>query len=310
MNDSLVFDSFLKRSLLLGLAWVSSQLQEFSINRGRQVVSSEQDITRIKPISELALTVWLLKRCGVQLPILDEIAKWMWQECDHGQYLTHLLLARNDFLPCCAFYASLYKLGYRSKRLHAVLKMLSQSDMAKVLPLQPWSHLALYYNLWQLGLSKRPTTWRASLYVEACPEPWVVSAEVAYAITHEVFYLSDFGFRPLRSQRIISYLRIWIPYWTNVFISDCNNDVAGELAMIWSCVGSGFCSSFEHPLVAVLENQCEDGSVTGPDGAGTFLYTDKDSPQRRKFLACYHTTLVIMMAAAMALRINSISKQQ
>jgi Domain of unknown function (DUF6895) len=293
---------YLQRALLLGMAWVSSRLAQFSIERTRSESFSKNDVARIKPISELALTLWVLKRCGIGIPVLERIASWVWQECDHGRVLIRLLLARNDFLPCCTLYASLCRLGFRSDVLHTVIMMIARSDMAKVLPLQPWAHFALRYNLWQLGLSRRPGLAGSGLYVEARPEPWVVSGEIAYAITHEIFYLTDFGFRLFRNECIRSYLRTWIPYWARIFSNERDYDLTGELAMAWTCVGETPSLSNEHPISSVLSRQRRDGSVPGPKNAGSFLRMDGDSSRRREFLRSYHTTLVALMASAMALR--------
>jgi hypothetical protein len=291
-----------QRGLLLGLGWVNEHLQEFSVGGPDSDPFSTRSLARMKPISELALTIWILKRCGAKISALDEIAAWIWRECDDGRLLIRLLLARNDFLPCCALYAPLFQLGYRSRDLHAVARMLSQSDMARSLPLQPWARLALDYNLWQLGFLRRPTAALRDLYVLGRPEPWVISGEVAYAITHEVFYLSDFGFLGLRTKHIDEYLTTWVPYWTRAFVHECDNDVAGELAMIWSCIGGDAETSQNHPLKTVLDHQTREGAVPGPDGAGSFLFAEKDSTRRRGFLTNYHTTLVTLMAAALALR--------
>lgn len=293
-----------KRGLLLGLGWVNDQLQEFRIGDGSPPIGSPNAVvSRLKPISELALTVWILKRCGITLPALDRLSGWIWEEIRRGHYLVELLLARNDFLPACALYAPLYRMGYRSGPLDVVIRMLVASDMAAALPMQPWSRLGMAYNLWHLGVDPRPHSRGRGLVVSARPEPWVVSGDIAYAITHEVLYLSDFGFSPLRDARIVDYLRTWVPYWTGIFINEGDADLAGEFAMVLSCINSRSVLMPDHPLLYVLHQQSADGWVRGPEGSGTFLYSEADPPSRRAFLDHYHTTLVMLMAAAMALRL-------
>ena len=292
----------LQRSLLLSLGWVTQNLQEFSVGHKRPRAFTKNEAARIKPISELALTVCVLKRCGVGVPVLSRLIQWMWRECDGGQLPARLLLARNDFLPCCSFYASMYELGMSSEALHSILMFLAKTDMATVLPLQPWAHLALSYSLWKLGLAPRSSLARSDLYVAARPEPWVVSGEVAYAITHEVFYLSDFGFQDIRDKKILSYLRTWVPYWSTIFAQENDCDLVGELAMVAGCIGNVDPAPYESFLAHLLAHQLADGSIPGPKGAGAFLQNDGDSPSRRRFLGSYHTTLVSMMAMAMALR--------
>ncbi|WON74462.1 DUF6895 family protein [Nitrosospira sp. Is2] len=290
----------LKRSLLLGLGWVCEHLQQFAINKQSAGPFSKEDVARLKPASELALTVWLLERCGISLPALKNVSDWVWQQCDNGDKIMHLLLARNDFLPCCTLYASMFQLGYYSANLHAAIRMLSRSNMAAVLPLQPWAYLALQYNLWKLELLPWSKINTRNIYIKARPEPWVISGEIAYTITHEVFYLSDFGFRPMKNLQMLEYLRTWTPYWTNIFIQDSDDDITGEFAIVSSCIDKEM--SYISSLDTVLSHQHSDGSVKGPAGAGGFLYSENDSPTRREFLGTYHTTLVMLMAAALTLR--------
>jgi hypothetical protein len=294
----------LKRALLLGLSWVGEHVPEFAVDRVPSNPSpfAKENVSRLKPASELGLTLLVLARCGVALPFLDDLAQWLWRECDRGRLLLHLLLARNDFLPGCALYAPLRRLGFRADALDRVLSMLAGADMTPVLPLQPWSRLALQYNLWQLGLRGDPRGDTRDLYVCSRPEPWVVSSEIAYAVTHEVFYLSDFGNEPLSDARLRRYLRTWVPYWAKIFIAQRDYDVTAELAMVWSCVTRSTAAASSSPLLAILDHQQDDGSLAGPEGAGGFLRSPGDTDERKRFLANYHTTLVLVMAAAMTLR--------
>jgi Domain of unknown function (DUF6895) len=299
--NQLEFVSSLQRSLLLSLGWVTQNLRGFSVGHQASTSFTKSDAARIKPISELALTICILQRCGVDVPIMKRLVHWMWAESEGGLLLARLLLARNDFLPCCSFYASMYELGISSEVLHSILGGLTKSDFAHVLPLQPWAHLALSYNLWKLGIVASPVDNR-NLYVVSRPEPWVVSGEVGYAITHEVFYLSDFGFKVIKDKLLLQYLRTWIPYWSKIFAKEDDCDLVGELAMVGSCIGLVNTSEHQQSMSWLLKHQSPDGSIPGPKGAGLFLENWRDSPGRRRFLGRYHTTLVTMMAVAMSLR--------
>lgn len=296
------------QGLLLALGWISQNLDQFAVTQPQESerALSKGSVARLKPVSELALTLAMLKRCGLRVPFLDSAADWVWRECRQGRELTRLLLARNDFLPACALYVPLHQLGYRCAALDAVLRMLARSDMARALPLAPWSMLAMRYNLWQLGLAPWPCGRALDLYIEARPEPWVVSGKVAYAITHEVFYLTDFGLRPLENPEVDDYLRVWTPYWAERFLADGDDDLSAEFAMVSACLHHD--DAADAPAVStrllssVLAHQMPDGSVAGPEGAGSFLHASDDTPARRRFLSRYHTTLVVLMAAALTLR--------
>jgi hypothetical protein len=296
-----VSEESVKLSMLLGLGWTADHVREFAIGEPSNTSFSKQNVARLKPISELALTVSLLRRCGLELPVLDTIAKWIWRECDNGLELTRLLLARSDFLPCCALYSSMHQMGFSSPNLDAVVGLLAKSDMAGVLPLQPWSRLALQYNLWKLRITPWEDIRIDDLYVLRRPEPWIMSGELAYAITHEIMYLTDFGFRELGHPDVELYVSTWIPYWTRIFAEIGDDDVTGELAMISGCLARPRDEFFSLPLATVIAHQQRDGSVIGPPGAGAFLFAQSDSDERRMFLGRYHTTLVMVMAAAMAL---------
>lgn len=297
----------LKRSpaegLLAALIWVAENLDEFAlVDRFDLAAKNLKDqIPQLKPISELALTVWLLQRSGIQHELLSKLSSWIWGQVDSGKLLTKLLLARNDFLPCCSLFGPLYRLGFRSQQLELTLALLAQSDVSRVLPLPPWGALAVRYNLTQLGLNLRPFPSESSLYVGSLPEPWVVSSEIGYAITHEVFYLTDFGSQRIENESVTEYLKIWLPYWGQIFMTEGDYDLTGEIAMAILCMPTNENSASRELLLAVLTNQAESGYVPGPAGAGTMLQQFGDSEHRRTFLAHYHTTLVALMAYALAL---------
>jgi hypothetical protein len=293
----------LMEGMLAGLLWTAEYLDEFSLNNRFDLSAADlkDQIPQLKPISELALTIWLLRRSGVRHEFLDEVPRWIWEQIDSGKMLTKLLLARNDFLPCCSLFGPLYQLGYRSQPLEKTLNLLSRSDMAKVFPLAPWAALAIDYNLSILGC-KALSPDIGSLYVGALPEPWVVSSEIAYAITHEVFYLTDFGSRRIDDDYVVEYLEYWLPYWGSIFLREKNYDLAGELAMSSCCISHANALVSEQLLNSVLAVQDVTGYVPGPIGAGTILHQQGDTTRRRKFLANYHTTLVALMACALVLR--------
>jgi hypothetical protein len=289
--------------LLRGLDWIAENLQEFAIS-SRFALSApnlKDKFALLKPLSELALTIWLVRRCEIHHEISDYLARWIWEQTQEGKILTHLLLARNDFLPCCSLYAPLFQLGYRAQHLDKVIEYLSATDMAKALPLSPWSALALSYNLRLLNITSEQPRHFDNLYIESLPEPWIISGEIGYSITHEVFYLTDFGFSSISDKTVNEYLNVWLPYWAQVFHEQADYDLTGEFAMAWRCIQP---KSLDTPncLNAILLAQSNSGFVQGPEGAGSSLYQRDDSAGRREFLGRYHTTLVATMAFALELR--------
>jgi len=285
------------RGLLLSLAWIREHLREFSIGPVSDASFSKDDVAKLKPLSELALTLSVLRKCGVDVAFLDEAAAWAWEDCAGGDAIVRLLLVRPDFLPCCALYVALTELGFKSTHVEQTITTIGRTDMARSLPLQPWSRLALDYNLAKLGVIEPSRIRTHDLYALSKPEPWVVSAEIAYAVTHEVMYLTDFGSRNLPDPAATEWLDTWMPYWGRSFQRDGDWDVLGELAMVSACI-----SRPSEALAVVLAHQQPDGSVVGPDGAGSYLFGPTDTLDRRRFLGAYHTTLVFAMACGLTLR--------
>lgn len=301
-----------QKGLLLSLAWTISQLKQFAVEPTKDLIQFGKDhIARLKPISELALTLEVLHRCGIDLPATCQASDYIWEELENGRTLIRLLLARNDFLPVCAVYASMERLGYHDEAVRRVLATVAGMDLAEALPLQPWAALALRHNLATLGLPTPPRP--MSLYLTSRPEPWAISAELGYAVTHETFYLTDFGhgLNDGADELLVAYLRLWIPYWTSIFLTAKDNDLVGELAMCDACVSDSWPTSANlSPLLNLLDAQEQDGSIAGPDGAGGYLRNPKDNPERVEFLGHYHTTLVACMACALTLVLPDASSKK
>jgi hypothetical protein len=285
----------------LALGWIAEHLEEFAISERLDLSSPDlkDNLAQLKPISELALTMWLLRRCSLDNELTRSISEWIWRQTEQGKVLTRLLLARHDFLPCCALYASLYQVGYRATHLDSLLRVLAGSQMARALPLPPWGALALDYNLFHLELADPPDAQSYALYTSSLPEPWVISGEIGYAITHEAFYLTDFGFRRAADDHLVEYLKLWVPYWARVFVAERDLDLASEFAMVWRCLRLECPAGIQDPLEAVLLAQADTGYVQGPEGAGAILHRRGDTEARRTFLGRYHTTLVALMACAL-----------
>lgn len=92
----------------------------------------------------------------------------------------------------------------------------------------------------------------------------------AYAVTHEVFYLTDFGKKTdTIPGDVAAYISLWIPVWIEIFGEQGNFDLAGELLLsllylrCYDEIGPG--------VSAMLDAQSADGSTPGPIGAGRAL---------------------------------------
>lgn len=282
-------------ALSQSMTWLRTHRDDFSLGHARD---SLDYLLLLKPFAEYLLTVDTLRRIGCDDPTLAADLAWAWEETECGDALLRLLTARPDFIDAACVYAHFRQAGYRHARLEAWLASLWQLQATRVFPSLRWNHLALHYTFWRLGLAAFPDHLLPECWIAAQPEPWLVSTPTAYAITHEGFYLTEFGRRPDRLPLPLRrYLALWLPVWTATFIAEENWDLTAELIMLAVCVETEEWWSPLHRLVAA---QAPDGSYPAPLGAGRDLVRGVSCPERRDFLTNYHSSLVGLLAAAMA----------
>jgi hypothetical protein len=121
-----------------------------------------------------------------------------------------------------------------------------------------------------------------------------------YAVTHAVFYLTDFGFaRPqlYASDEEIARVRIAVTRGLGVACRERHLDLIAEYLICWAGLDmplDPICSSARAMLLA---NQRADGAV--PAFANRTVYADRTdvSPRFAQWLECYHTTLVSALAS-------------
>lgn len=273
-----------------GLAWIEDHRDEFSPRRGRD--PWEQTML-LKPFSELMLTVTLLGRDPVLRRRIEPIVHWAWHETDGGSMLLDLTSAKVELVEALGLYADFTENGYHNDQLNAWLTYLVNTDVARGLELTPWREVAFRYNLQRLGLGGPPVLPVGS-WLGARPEPWTISITTGYPMTHEVFYLTDFGASPTNlAADLREYLESWLPAWQQCFRDPEHLDLLAEFVMTAACI---HCDLGEEVPQLLAERQFDDGSVAGPRGAGHDLPSPKGDLERRQFLTNYHTTLVSALA--------------
>ena len=273
-----------------GLSWIEDHRDEFSPLRGRD--PWEQTML-LKPFSELMLTVTLLGRDPILRRRLEPIVSWAWREAGCGSMLIDLTSAKAELVEALGLYADFTANGYHNIQLETWFTYLVNTDVAHGLELTPWREVAFQYNLERLGLAGAPVLPVGS-WLGARPEPWTISITTGYPMTHEVFYLTDFGARPMNlADDLREYLQTWLPAWQQIFRNPEHLDLLSELVMTAACIHSDPGLEVSQLLA---ERQSDDGSVAGPRGAGHDLPSPTGDLSRRRFLTDYHTTLVSVLA--------------
>ncbi|WP_084655265.1 DUF6895 family protein [Nocardia altamirensis] len=136
----------------------------------------------------------------------------------------------------------------------------------------------------------------AATIAAAAPDPLYLRDDEAYALTHVVFYATDFGARPMPAgAALIETMRTLL----GMYLALGDMDLAGELLLCLQAVGAADCPMTAHGWRELARRRRTDGAVPGP------LYEpDRWSGLRGEvreayaFGTCHHTTMVAAMAAA------------
>jgi hypothetical protein len=203
-------------------------------------------------------------------------------------------------------YLSLRATGYRSPYDEETLRRLERWGYPAASEVVPYRLLDRHYFLWKSGCLRREPRWaelyRATLLGHDVRLAYI-DREGAYSVTHTLFYLADFGKRPIplppeevaRVTMIVECLLIhyWrVAHW----------DLVGELLISLNCLDARDTPISRGAARAFARAQLPDGAVPAqrPDVASAHP-AEEDEGDMRHFRACYHTTLVNMLYCATTL---------
>jgi hypothetical protein len=276
------------------LQWVSRNRSYFAFERGG---SALDNLKLLKPLGELAITADTLIRLDCDTTACRDHLGWCWEQLKHGEVLVDALLIRPDLIVLSTIYSSFHSHGFRSSKLDRLLAYLKASPSALAVELPTWRRLDVCHGFERIGIGTLPDNPAAGTWLSALPEPWTITDDTAYASTHNIFYITDFGFMPERLTRDIrDYVGAWLGTWLEIYRRRTHWDLFAEFIMVAACLGIPCL-----PLVSELsEVQLVDGSMPGPEGAGKDFIADGMDAERVAFLKNYHTTLVSLMACVMA----------
>jgi hypothetical protein len=274
-------------------AWILGAIDQFEI-AGHQ---GEEQIGLVKPFSELVLCCHLMRTNLGATPFTETVFRWAWSQAEGCAVFRRILAARPDLyqlgLPVYCFRAA----GFDVDRTLPVLAAVSRTRAFLRYESEQWVRVAAAYAYDRLGLRPMSRADFEGTWLLHRPEPWLINTASIYALTHEVFYLTDFGRRiDLCDQQTRAYVNCWGPVWSDYFVERRDFDVLGELLIIADCLGLDWTDRFRQQLLAA---QLDDGAFPGPKRAGQQLSSPSDQPARTAFLGCYHTTLVAMIYLSM-----------
>jgi hypothetical protein len=275
--------SGLKRSLM----WIDHHMNTFVESKN---IFRGGELENLKHCSELVLM------CGVLLSLKIEEA-WakatlnrLWSVTfDCGNVFRDVLVVRPDMVAVVSTYANFRDAGYENRTVSEMCDQISKCNWIDVLPMPAWRHIDILNSMDRLGIRSLSFSDIRRCWVTSRPPICVIPTEIAYAITHEIFYISDFGRAKGRVDAALSqYLHVALPIWQKHFLNEGDLDLYAEFLL---------CGKFALGLIDTnamqecLRRQASDGSFKGPERVRKTVGVANDGLD--DFRCDYHTTLVM-----------------
>jgi hypothetical protein len=278
------------------LGWLGRARSGFALPEG--VTAAQIPVQALKAVAELGLAMSLVEREAVagaeDAQTARQLAQFAWGQLEGGA----LLYRRQLDDPASSFpmemYASFARAGCRHRPLEALCTHLIGLRVARVREPAPHDQLAVVAAARQLGLPApvNPLVLVERTWLGGQPEPWMLDAAAAYALTHTVFHLTDFGADPGGlPEELQEYLHLWLPVWVEVVTEANGWDLLAELLIVDACLTTPqtYPQAWEHLAQAQY-----------PDGMLPHCTSQAPRDPESEFRTHYHPTLVAVIAGTLA----------
>ncbi|MFG2193702.1 DUF6895 family protein [Streptomyces sp. NPDC048639] len=257
-----------------------------------------------KALIETAFLVGLRARL-VPEPLEDDYAALLDQVRDIAERPSYReLIARDEtaLLLYAGTYAALRLCGHDSPEFLRIVRQAASGGYATAFERVPYRQLDLLHTLLLCGIEDehgRPSMDDVLPFSLLCSRPNVIklSDRDVYAITHTVFYVTDFGlreplwppgFQPGEAVELVEAL-------LTVSQARENADLVGELLCCLLCFGIRVSEPADRARQFLEAVQEPTGRVNGPSGILPPAFAGKDD-QYRAWAEGYHTTIVAALA--------------
>ncbi|MDA3645149.1 hypothetical protein LZ318_27150 [Saccharopolyspora indica] len=274
--------------------WLAANREHF-----RPCPGEDNPAEAFKPVGELAMAAAALLREGVagsqQVADARSLLEFAWNDLlDAGDVLERVQREAPLTSACMEVYVHFHERGYRNPGLEETLRVVRALRGCSAAEVVPYRKLGIALAEHQLGLtvgSDLDGAVRETL-LGRFPEPWTVDRDVAYAITHTVFYLTDWGARPDRVPSMIAdYLDLWLPVWSAECVERRQWDLLGELLATDACLPEPALDGASWGGLAAAQ---------APDGALPAIGEMPAGDAGEVFELVYHPTLVAAFATTLA----------
>ncbi|MFC5723777.1 DUF6895 family protein [Streptomyces gamaensis] len=258
--------------------------------------------TVYKPLGETALAASLVLRNEAAGPgqqvAATGLLDFVWQQLREGDFLYERQLRHMLMTDPLEAYAHFVRCGIRHPELDRLLAHCTRLRSAHSVEQVPNRRLAVANAARIAGFDHWPDEdgWREltrRTWLGAAPEPWAINWTTAYAMTHTVYHLTDWGGLPdgLPAD-LTAYVRTWLPVWIDIWREAHQWDLVAELLAVGVCLDEPYCPPEDWEHLAALQHT---------DG---LLPRDGDpveaDPQQR-FRDHHHTVAVAAVAGTIAL---------
>ena len=287
------------------LRWLGSQLDCFSPLGG---ADEREDAEKHKAFIELALLVWRLRReprfdAHAQLEqLLDFVSSVFAIE----PFRERLMRVDDLFVAYALLYAVLQEAG-RIDDPRELQRMQRFVDGSTVQISERSAHRVLEVRqvLDAAGLRHSLPSHRALAARTILVQPITLvraTEHDAYSITHDVFYLSDWGCSPVRGLSATALRRTTqtVDDLLGMYVYAHHWDLVGELLLAAQFLGDAGSDFWSCGRRALADAQLADGAVPGP----AYVASEADALEENErrdyvFKECYHPTLVAALVGGL-----------
>lgn len=305
-KDSAYVDSRLKQSYYNSLSWLNTNLEYFSpISK-----DGNYDWFKLKCFAEFSLVYAFLKG-NMKLPFNKHLLIWEKFLLNHCKERTFAMRAGNTYSGGNYFYILPYLMlrsaGHHFEYHDQIIKKLIKWGYFQSKELLPFRDLEIDYTLWKSGLITCEPDWEKwykTTVLANFKHPLFFNKESAYAITHTIFYLTDFGNKLMpishkehkRVTEVVEYLLFH--YWRIG-----NWDLTGELLISLNYLGKAESIIYKEAARVFRLNWNNTGYFP-PNKEYQNLSTKENYEKDLIFKRCYHTTLVAVLYAASEIKVT------
>lgn len=280
--------------------WINHNLYEFNPFRN----ASEIDPLRSKAVAELAFMCMYYTRCKNinQDECIRKCIIFLLDIVNKPLYREKLIRSPALLTLYGTVYVALRKCGFEDPDLREMFQSVLDQGYATKIERIDFRKMDLHYLL-DCGDFEHDLQPIENLYNETIlskkPQILYLRDSDVYSITHTLFYLTDFGDRPipLSLQDQVEDVRWLVAALLGLYLRENNWDLVSELLLCCLCLHWRPPIIYEVAWEGLMHNQNADGSIPGPSFSSEHL--NKLNEKERTsycFEQNYHTTLVTLMA--------------